>query len=58
MVQEVVKAANMIDWTGYKGTKAAVDAQVLQTSSQKLQKRATQESPYLETFISPGIIQE
>ena len=56
--QDVVKAAKLIDWTGYDATKAAVDALVLQTSSQKLQQRAIQENPDLDTFIALGMSQE
>ena len=56
--QNVVKAAKLIDWTGYDATKAAVDALVLQTSSQKLQQRAIQENPDLDTFIALGMSQE
>ena len=37
---EVLKAAKLIDWTGYSAETAAVDAIITQTSSSKLQQKA------------------
>ena len=56
--QDVIKAAKLIDWTGYDAEKAAADAIVLQTSSQKLQQRAIQENPDLDTLVTLGLSQE
>ena len=56
--QSLVKAANLIDWTGYDASRAAADAILLQTSSLKLQQRALQENPDLDQLIALGMSQE
>ena len=56
--KEVLKAAQLIDWTDYDSNKAAVDAIIMQTSSVKLQQRAIQQNPTYNQLVNLGITQE
>ena len=56
--KEVLKAAQLIDWTDYESNKAAVDAIIMQTSSVKLQQRAIQDNPTSDQLVNLGITQE
>ena len=54
----VYEGAKRIDWTGYGPETAAVDAMIMQTSSQKLREKALQESPNYQEMVKLGIGQE
>ena len=54
----VYEGAKRIDWTGYEAETAAVDAMIMQTSSQKLREKALQESPSYQEMVKLGIGQE
>ena len=56
--KEVFEAAKRIDWTGYGAETAAVDAIIMQTSSQKLRQKAIQENPKYNEMVDLGISME
>ena len=49
--QQVSEAAKLIDYSNYNWKQAAVDAIILQTSSNKLREKALQENVYYESLL-------
>ena len=55
---EISNAAQLIDYTDYNWKTAAVDAIILQTSSNKLREKALQEHATYDSIMEMGIVNE